>query len=216
MSDLSALISRVRQTLEDPDAKRFSDALLTCALRQALEEIDQRLPRSVIEEITVTASGREQPLVGLSGCLFLVKLVYPYDSSSAQELEPETQFSYRMNEGIPTVHFFGRLIPQAGDKLEVHYAAQNAIAGLDAAEATTLPAVCESALVNGAAGYACSLRAASLIETYGTRPVESAHLLESGQLWLDLFHRNMDGLKVLQEFGFPPGFALDGWDSVRR
>lgn len=216
MSDLTALISRVRQTLDDPDAKRFSDDLLTCAMRQALDEIDQRLPRTLIEEITVTTSGREQPLTALTGCLFLVSLVYPFGSATAQELEPETQFSYRMNEGVPTVHFFGNLIPQAGDKLEVHYAAPNAIAGLDAAEATTLPAVCESALVNGSAAYACSLRAASLIEAYGARPVESARLLESGQLWLDLFHRNLDGLKVLQEFGFPPGFPLDGWDSVRR
>mgnify|MGYP001058509837 CR=1 FL=1 len=43
MSDLSALLSRVRLTLDDPDGKRFSDALLTTAMRQALENNDFHL-----------------------------------------------------------------------------------------------------------------------------------------------------------------------------
>ena len=90
MSDLSVLISRVRLTLDDPGSKRFSDALLTTALRQALEQIDQRLPRELICDVTAAASGREQSLSGLTGCLFLVKLVYPAASDGKRELEPET------------------------------------------------------------------------------------------------------------------------------
>lgn len=215
MSDLSALISRVRQTLVDPDGKRFSDVLLTTAMRQALEQIDQSLPRNLVSDVTAAASSREQPLNGLTGCLFLVKLVYPAASDGKRELEPETQFSYVMRDGIPTVHFYGEVIPQAGEVLLVHYAAQNTIEGLDDALSTTLPEVCEPALVNGAAGCACALRAGSLVEAYGTRPVESAQLMETSRYWMDLFDQALDGLKVLQEFGFPPGFALDGWDRGR-
>lgn len=215
MSDLSALLSRVRLALDDAGGKRFSDALLTTAMRQALEQIDLRLPRTLISEVTAAASGREQPLSGLTGCLFLVKLVYPYTSPGIRELEPETQFSYVMRDGIPTVHFYGDVLPQAGEVLQVHYAAQNTIEGLDGALSTTLPEMCEPALVNGAAGCACTLRAGSLVEAYGTRPAESAHLMETSRHWMDLFSRALDGLKVLQEFGFPPGFALDGWDRRR-
>jgi len=212
MSDLSALISRVRLTLGDPDGKRFSDALLTTAVRQALEQIDQRLPRSLISDVTVIAGGREQPLSGLTGCLFLVRLVYPVASDGTLEMEPETQFSYVMRDGVPTIHFYGDVFPQTGEVIQVHYAARNTIEGLDAALSTTLPEVCEFALVNGAAGFACALRAGSLVEAYGARPAESAQLLETSRHWMELFNHGLDGLKVLQEFGFPPGFALDGWD----
>ena len=163
----------------------------------------------------MAASGREQPLSGLTGCLFLVKLVYPVASAGNRELEPETQFSYVMRDGVPTIHFYGYELPQAGEVLQVHYAAQNTIEGLDAALSTTLPDVCEPALVNGGAGCACALRAGSLVEAYGTRPAESAQLMENSRHWMGLFSRALDGLKVLQEFGFPPGFALDGWDRAR-
>jgi hypothetical protein len=215
MSDLTALISRVRLALDDPDSKRFPDGLLTTAIRQALEQIDQRLPRSIISDVTSAVSGREQPLTGLTGCLFLVKLVYPAASDGKRELEPETQFSYVMRDGIPTVHFYGDAIPQAGEVLLVHYAARNTIEGLDAAVSSTLPEVCEPALVNGAAGSACALRASSLVEAYGARPADFAHLMDASRHWMDLFSRALDGLKVLQDFGFPPGFALDCWDRVR-
>lgn len=215
MSDLSALISRVRLTLDDPDGKRFSDTLLTTAIRQALEQIDQRLPRNLISDVTAAANGREQPLNGLTGCIFLVKLVYPAASDGNRELEPETEFSYVMRDGTPTVHFYGDVLPQAGEVLLVHYAAQNTIEGLDDALSTTLPEMCEAALVNGAAGCACALRAGSLVEAYGSRPAEAAQMLETSRYWMDVFSRGLDGLKVLQDFGFPPGFALDGWDRAR-
>ncbi len=215
MSDLTALISRVRLALDDAGSKRFSDALLTTAMRQALEQIDQRLPRTCVSEVTVAASGREQPLSGLTGCLFLMRLVYPYGSPGKRELEPETQFSYVMRDGVPSVHFYGDILPQAGEVLQVHYAAQNTIEGLDGALSTTLPEICEALLVNGAAGCACALRAGSLVEAYGTRPAETAQMMEASRYWMDLFSRGLDGVKVLQEFGYPPGFALDCWDRVR-
>lgn len=215
MSDLSALISRVRLALDDPGGKRFSDDLLTTAIRQALEQIDQRLPFTRVSEVTVTVSGREQALTGLTGCLFLINLVYPYTTPDQRELEPETQFSYTLRDGVPTVHFYGDAVPQAGEVLQVLYAAQNAIEGLDAAVSTTLPEICEPALVNGAAGRACALRASSLVEAYGSRPADFTHLMDTSRHWMDLFNRALDGLKALQDFGYPPGFALDCWDRGR-
>jgi hypothetical protein len=70
--------------------------------------------------------------------------------------------------------------------------------------------------VNGSAGYACLLRAGSVVEAFNVRPGEAASLLETGHLWLDIFERALGGLKVLQEFGYPFGFALDPWDRGGR
>ena len=213
MSDLSALISRVRQLLNDPELKRFSDDVLACAIRQALELIDARLPQTVVAEITVATSGCDQTLADLTGCLYLVSVVYPFPSPADRELKPETHFTYHMEGGIPTLHFHGGIFPQAGEVLQVQYAAANAIEGLDGAVFTTLPAVCEPALVNGAAACAYSLRAASLLEAYGSRPEESARLLETSRVGMELFNHMLDGLRMLQEFGYPPGFPLDAWDN---
>ena len=215
MTNIASLVARVRQLLNDPELKRFSDDVLTCAIRQALELIDVRLPQTVTTAITIASSGRDQTLDDLTGCLYLVSVVYPFPSPADRELEPETHFTYRMEGGIPTLHFHGDIIPQAGEVLQVQYATANAIEGLDGAASTTLPAVCEPALVNGAAACACSLRAASLLESYGSRPEESARLLETSRAGMEQFNHMLDGLKLLQEFGYPPGFPLDAWDNRR-
>ncbi|KAF0112241.1 MAG: hypothetical protein FD147_302 [Chloroflexi bacterium] len=145
----------------------------------------------------------------------MINLVYPAGGASAREMEPETQFSYSLQSGLPELHFSGLEIPQAGERITVRYAAQNTLGGLDSAEITSLPPAAESALVNGASGYACLLRAANIADVYGSRPGESARLLETGRLHLELFERTLNGLKVMQEFGFPVGFALDEWDRNR-
>lgn len=214
MTKLTSLAGRVRLLVNDPDKKRFSDDLLTSAIRQALEQVNLCLPRVLISEYTVTASSREQALTGLSGCLFLVRLEVP-GLTPDRELEPDEHFSYTLTDGIPTLHFTGGFIPQAGMVLRVHYAAAHTIEGLDEAESTSLPESCEPALVNGAAGYAYALRAASLAETYGTRAEDAARLMDASRIFLDTFDRMLTGVKTFQEFGFPPGFALDAWDLKR-
>jgi hypothetical protein len=215
MTTLVEVKTRVRQVLEDPEAKRFSDGMLETAIRQALERINEPLPLNATGEVVMETSGRDQPLTGLTDCLYLVCLTYPVSSGNCRELEPETQFSYYLKNGVPTVHFAGDVVPQAGETIVVRYAAQNRLEGLDGAESTSLPAACESALVNGASGYACLLRAGSLVEAFNVRPVEAASLVDTGHLWLNLFEKALSGLKVLQEFGYPLGFRLDAWDRPR-
>jgi len=212
MTELTSLAARLRQNLNDPDEKRYSEGMLTCAIRQALELIDLQLPQTAVTDVIVEIGGRDQPLNDLTGCLYLVRLVLSAAASGSRELEPETHFSYQMNAGIPTLHFFGEYIPQRGAAFQVHYAAANTIEGLDDSVSTSLPAICEPALVNGAVSQAYSLRAASLMETYGSRPEEAARLLEASRAAREHFEQMLTGLKVLQEFGYPPGFALDAWD----
>ena len=213
MRNLYSVKTDVRQALEDPDGKRYTDDLLETAVRQALDEINLRLPRTLSAEISIETTSREVPLPGLTDWLYLVCVTL---ADGRMELEPDAGFTYFLKDGEPVLRFTGDKIPQAGETLSVVYAAANTLAGLDEVETTTLPDACESALVTGAAGQACLLRAGALAESYGSHPRETAGLLESGRLRLELFTRSLDGLKVMQAFGFPPGFALDQWDRIGR
>jgi hypothetical protein len=218
MSKFDDLKSRVRDLLEDPGAGRFSDTLLAVALRRALEDVDLQLPRLSELEVTVASSNRDQPLNGINNCRYIMQVDLPLENRAQRVqrvervLEPELHFTYFLKDGIPTLHFSGLYIPCIGDILRVRYAAGYTIAGFEGEAVTTLPETFESALVNGTAAEACFLRAGSIAERYGTHPSEPQRLMEIGHLWRETFVRNLTGLKVIQDFGFPPGFALDLWD----
>ncbi|HOV06125.1 MAG TPA: hypothetical protein PLV27_02575 [Anaerolineaceae bacterium] len=214
MADLTALETRLRSLLDDPASLRFSSTLLATAFSHALTEINHRQPRLMDSEFTVTLPGREQALSGLNECFYLLHLAR-LDETSHQKLEPETCFTYQLLGGIPVLHFRSEYIPQAGDRFTVCYASAHTLAGLDGASLTTLPAELENALVEGAAGQACALRAGSLLEAYGSRGEECAALLKLADYWHSVFLRSLAGLRVIQEFGFPPGFVLDPWESRR-
>jgi hypothetical protein len=216
MTTLPEIQIRIAQVLEDPDGKRFSASLLAEAVRQALNTFDQRLPRLLSIEVPVASGGRDQLLTTIPGCLYLVNLTVLHGNRTRSELEPEGEFSYQFEGEQLRLHFSGTCFPKNGDVLRITYAANHQIEGLDGAEETTLPAGYESAMVIGAAGHACLLRATMLTEAYGSRPEETTRLLEISRLHLDEFGRTLGNLKVLQEFGFPPGFALDNWDQGKR
>ena len=109
--------------------------------------------------------------------------------------------------------FKGRHRPLSGEKLRISYAVGYTLTGLDDAETTTLPSRAESALVGGAAGHAALLRASALIEAYGPRSSEITQLMEVSRQRLEEFSKALASLKMLQEFGYPPGFRLDEVDS---
>ena len=215
MITLTTLKTRVSQVLDDPGGVRFGSEMLEEAIRLALETLNIKLPRLERAEITVVASGRDQTLPDLEDMLYLVSLTLNLGQNSVRELEPESEFSYLFRSGQPAIHFSGRLVPQAGDTLSVTYAARHTLEGLDEAAASTVPLAYFGALINGAAGHACLLRAARLAEAYGARPAEANQLLEISRLRLEGFNFTLTNLKVLQEFGFPPGFALDADDSSK-
>jgi hypothetical protein len=58
MTKLDDINSQVRVLLDDSAAARFSADLLNLALDQALEVINQRVPRILSAEHTVTLAGR--------------------------------------------------------------------------------------------------------------------------------------------------------------
>ncbi len=212
MTVLSELLTRVQTALGDVQSARFSAELLQEAMRQALAEISQRCPHMVDTALTITVSGRNQPLTGFSNLLFLVRLT----DAEGKELEPEAQFSYILQQGQPVLHFTGSRVPQAGEQYTVTGAEAHTLSGLDGSTSTSLTDALSTALVSGAAGHACLLRAGALAETYGSRSQETAALVEASRMHLERFRRQVDAVKILQEFGFPPGFALDDWDDHKE
>lgn len=216
MTTLAEINTRTRALLDDSLAQRFSDSLLEAALGLALEELEQRAP--YISSVThiVTTPGRDQSLPGLSGCRYLISVTVPQADGSSRRLEPETCFTYLLSDGVPALHFLGSRVPIAGDQLLIQFAAGYTISGYKGALATTLPAELVTALTNGTAAHACFLHAASLIESYGGRGNESTRWMETGRQWQTSFERSLGTLKTLQDFGFPPGFAFDRWDTVRQ
>ena len=212
MADLTTLETRLRTLLDDPAGQRYSSTVVTAAFSHALTELNLRQPRLIESEFTVAIPGRDQPLAGLNKCFYLLHLVR-LDESSSQMLEPETCFTYQLVNGIPVLHFRTEHIPQTGEQYKVCYASAHTLAGLEGASLTTLPAELENALVEGAAGQACALRAGSLLEAYGSRGEECAALLTLADYWHSIFLRSLAGARVIQEFGFPPGFILDQWDG---
>ena len=212
MFTLTELITRVRTLLSDPTALRFSAEVLQEGARNALQALSDRLPRELELDLNAVQSGRIQPFSGLTSPLYLMRIGYPVAGGNINQLEPEVNFSYRMEDGQPVVHFLGSPVPQTGDLIHVIYAAPHTLSGLDAAAETTLPEGALAALVNGTAGHASLLRAHALLETSGGRPGEVDSLLKVAQIRLDIFEKNLADLRIFQEFGFPQGFALDQWD----
>ncbi len=212
MIDLTTMKTRVLQVLEDPTGKRFDDASLEEAMLQALSLLNEHQPNISVLSFTVSSSGRDQTLTGLGNCIYLISIQMNPDDAYRHEVEPGNSYTYRFQDGNPILRFLERNAPQAGDVIRVTYAAPHTLSGLDGATSTTLPAVCASALVNGAAGQACLLRASLLCEAYGSRPAETSRLLELSRVLMANFEHGLSQYKTLQEFGFPPGFRLDSED----
>jgi hypothetical protein len=212
MIDLTTIKTRVLQVLEDPAGKRFDDAALEEGMRQALSLLNEHLPNIAVLTFTVSSGGREQTLVGLGSCMYLISIQVNPDDAYRHEVEPGNSYTYRFQDGNPILRFLERNAPQTGDVIRVTYAAPHTLSGLDGAAVTTLPTACATALVNGTAGQACLLRASLLCEAYGTRPSETTRLLELSRVLMANFEHSLSQYKTLQEFGFPPGFRLDAED----
>jgi hypothetical protein len=215
MTTFADIQSRIARVLEDPAGTRFSAGLIEEAVRLALATLDQRLPRVLTTEVVLGQGGRDQPLTAPVNCLYLISLNLMRGTQPGREMEPEVEFSYQFEDEGLLLHFSGRRVPKGGDRLRLTYAASHKLQGLDGAETTTLPAAYESALVNGGAGHACLLHATRLAETYGTRPNEVSRLLEISRLRLEDYALTLSNLKMIQAFGFPPGFSLDDQDACR-
>ena len=211
MITLTTAVNRVRALLDDAAADRFSDDLLTSAARLALQGIEAQLPNVLSLAHTVVTAGRDQTITSMAACLYLIDLFV----QRAIEAPPLSgvEYSSTLRTDTLQIHFSGSHIPQAGEILQLTYAARHTLSGLDSATTTTLPDAMAPALDYGMAAHACLIRAASLAEAYAARPGESSRLAGQASHWLAQFNTALAGLKNFSAPVFPQGFPLDPWEG---
>ncbi len=209
MTTLADLKARTLQVLADTQGIRYNSDLMEEAFKQALDTLNTRLPRLMFQDLTILSADRDQPVPFLDRCLFLVSVCLVNPARLSRELQPDSEYSFQILQDVPTLHFSAARIPQVNDTLHIVYAQAYTLDDIDSG---LLPLPYETALVTGAAGQANIIRASQLIEAYGNRSDDAPRLLGVGRLHLDSFEVLLGALRVQQDFGFPPGFALDKFD----
>ncbi|MHB0877695.1 MAG: hypothetical protein ACYC5O_16790 [Anaerolineae bacterium] len=138
----------------------WSDEELEAAIRLALVDLSQRLPRSLSADVTLEAAGRCVSLATLTDCLWVEEAWWPYESASL----PANAVPFEVREGSLTLFTVGE--PQAGDSVHLLYAGRHTIAGLDGADTTTLASDWRGVIALGAAGYAAAAKAVAMAREY--------------------------------------------------
>lgn len=209
MTTFADLKARALQVLADSQGTRYNAALMDEAFNQALAMLNTRLPRLMMQDLPILSADRDQAAPFLDRCLFIVSVCLVNPAQLTRELQPDSEYSFQILQDMPALHFSGARVPQVNDTLHIVYAQAYSLDDLDSG---VFPLTYETALVTGAAGQANIMRASQLIEAYGNRSDDAPRLLGVGRLRLDSFEALLSALRVQQDFGFPPGFALDKFD----
>ncbi len=216
---LATLRARVQLFLSDTGATAYTTDLVDEAIRQALSEYSEVLPRHVDTCLTLPAAGREIALDSLTDLVAVTDVYWPYDS--LEESWPPNRvagFSLNFDDGQPLLTLTSKTgsQPQAGDELRLWYTTPQHLDGLDGAAGTTILPTHESWLVLGAAGYAAIQRAGDVSATYTETARTQANLEAWGQMRLAQFRSKLAQFAITatqrgQTFG--AGWKLDEEDK---
>ena len=159
---LTTLISKLQALLMD-DGTLFTSAACTAAIRQALSQVNLRIPVLGGTLMDTVADQYEYELTtALAGATPLtVTDVLLADPSGGEYDTPLTFTSYIEDE-----RWFIRLaVPQpAGEQLIVRFTQAHTVSGLDSATESTLEAQADVVLLDAAAWQACLMAAAGTVE----------------------------------------------------
>lgn len=198
----------VRVLLKDPDGSRYSDDLLDEALREALSIFSTAFPVGMLVTFDVPQTGSELSLAALQPVHQLIMLWYPFDEDDPDLAPLEDVHFYRPN-GIPAVRWNGGQFEQ-GQAVQVYYSGTHTLAGLDDAEATTIPRSAEEAIRLGMAGFAAQARAMHLIEQHGALTTAQKALYDLSREWLAGFEQRCQKLRATAFSPYGP-LPEGGW-----
>jgi len=216
---LATLRARVQQMLTDTGATAYTTGALDEAIRQALAEYSEVLPRTVATAITLPAAGREIALDTLDELTAVTDVIWPFDTTT-EKWPPNlvAGFELRWDDGQPLLILTSSTAnqPQADDELALVYTTPQHLDGLDGAAGTTVLLAHESWLVIGAAGYAAIQRAGDVSSTYLESNRTQANLEDWGLMRLAQFRAKLAQLAITatqrgQVFG--AGWPLDKDDT---
>ena len=157
---LTQLIAKL-QALLLGDSTTFSTATCTAAIRQALNDLNLRAPGHAAELIEAVSEQYEYELSDSSAMEIVDVLRQGVDAYN--DLSHSLPFDGYFEDDRP---FFRLRIPEAtGRVLIVRYTKPYTICGLDSETVSSLPALHDVILLDGAAWKACLIRAAGRVET---------------------------------------------------
>jgi hypothetical protein len=216
---LTSLETRVRQFLSDVSATAWSAGALDEAIRQAMAEYSNVMPRQVDTLITLVASGREIALDSLPEITAVLEVWWPFNSL-AEAWPPNRVSGFRLDfdDGSPVLTLTCDVgdEPQAGDEVRIWYATPQHLDGLDGATGTTLIPTHESTLVIGAAAFAATMRAGDVTSTYTQSVKVQANLEAWGAMRMAEFRGKLAQISaqsIVHGPAFAAGWHLDQWEN---
>jgi len=191
MSDtLAQLIDKVQALLGD-DGTIFTDATVTAAIRQTLDEWNIRAPIHAATTITGVNDQYEYELSDEDSASVVILDVLRRGPNNNEQDISITFDDYNEDERI----FFRLRAPvTTSDTLIVRYTIYHTISGLDSAVESTLPTRLDQAIVNGAAFFSIMIRATSRVETINLSKDQSDNYREIAGAYATAF-----GNRLMQE-----------------
>lgn len=161
MSDTLAQLVTKLQALLLGDSTTFTTATCTSAIRQALKVLNLTVPYHAADVIDAVSEQYEYELAD-STALQIVDVL-----RQGTDIYADYNISLDFDAYFEDDRLFFRLrTPEAtGTTLIVRYTMPYTINGLDSATVSTLPALHDVVLLDGAAWQACLIRSAGTIET---------------------------------------------------
>ena len=211
---LADFTTRVLAMLGDVSANRYASAQTDEAIRAALAEYSRAYPAVAGASFTVTSPGKDQAITTLPAYIqFLTKVQWPADTNPTNNIIHAWYATYP--SGVPNLHLQWDQ-PAAGDVINLVYAANHTISGLDGGCATTIPPVHNDMLALGAAGHAAVDRSIQITEQMTQRASNAAILANWGAARLQEFRAALSLLAMNKSSIFQPreGWKIDRWDRT--
>jgi hypothetical protein len=207
MSDtLTQLVTKL-QALLLGDATTFTTATCTAAIRQALKDLNLNTPYHAAETQDAVSEQYEYELEDGEALSVVDVLLQGTDTYS--DVNVSLDFDAYFEDDRP---FIRLRAPQAdGDMLIIRYTAPYTINGLDSETVSTLPALYDVVLLDGAAWQACLIRAAGRIETINMNAEVSANFALMSEHFKATFYAGLDALKRRQFPRSEP--VIEGWSD---
>ena len=211
MADTLAQLITKLQALLIGDATTFTNATCTAAIRQALKDLNLAVPQHAAETLDAVSEQYEYEIAESSALTIADVLLQGTDTYN--DYNVSLPFDPYFEDDRP---FFRLRNPQAtGRTLIARYTMPYTINGLDSATASTLPALYDVVLLDGAGWRACLVRAAGRIETINMNADVSKNFAAMADMFKSAFYA---GLANLARRPFPRSEPsdlgwIDGWDG---
>lgn len=196
MSDtLTALVAKLQPLLLD-NGTLFTLTTCTVAIRQALSDLNLRLPINAGCLVTIVSGQYEYELTdALAGATpIAITAVLLRDPSGKTY---DTQLDY--DAYIEDERWFLRLhTPQGSGNMIVRFLQAHTIYGLDSAIESTLPARYDPVLLDGAAARCCLVAQAGKIEANNLDPSTSDNYRKAAEHFAAAFEYGLQSLSAIR------------------